>query len=85
MMKKMRMTWKMMSKEEKATIIAENVAKLIYVKGFSQVKLGNAVGVSHTAIQNYLNEKKLPSEEVLEKLASVAGVTTEQFLERGSF
>lgn len=71
--------------EEKKAIVAEHIAKLIYIGGHSQVKLGKMLGVSHTTIQNYLNQKTLPDEAKIKVLASLAGVTPEQFMTKGGF
>ena len=83
----MKMTLKMMmkSKEEKMQAIAYNISKLLYVQGWTQLKLAKALGVSHTTIQNYINQKKLASDSSIKKLAEIAGVTEEEFLIEGSF
>lgn len=82
MMRKKRM---MKSKEEKMQAIAYNISKLLYVQGWTQLKLAKALGVSHTTIQNYINQKKLASDASIKKLAEIAGVTEEEFLIEGSF
>lgn len=82
MRKKKRM---MKSKEEKMQAIAYNISKLLYVQGWTQLKLAKALGVSHTTIQNYINQKKLASDSSIKKLAEIAGVTEEEFLIEGSF
>ena len=82
MMRKKRM---MKSKEEKMQAIAYNISKLLYVQGWTQLKLAKALGVSHTTIQNYINQKKLASGSSIKKLAEIAGVTEEEFLIEGSF
>lgn len=74
----------MKSKEEKMQAIAYNISKLLYVKGWTQLKLAKALGVSHTTIQNYINQKKLASDASIKKLAEIAGVTEEEFLIEGS-
>ena len=66
----------MKNKEEKMQAIAYNISKLLYVQGWTQLKLAKALGVSHTTIQNYINQKKL---------AEIAGVTEEEFLIEGIF
>lgn len=71
--------------DEKKKVVATHVAKLLYVKGFSQVQLGKILGVSHTTIQNYVNQVTLPDETKLQALAELAGVTVEQFLTEGGF
>lgn len=73
------------SKEEKMQAIAYNISKLLYVQGWTQLKLAKALGVSHTTIQNYVNQKKLASDSSIKKLAEIAGVTEEEFLIEGSF
>lgn len=73
------------SKEEKMQAIAYNISKLLYVQGWTQLKLAKALGVSHTTIQNYINQKKLASDASIKKLAEIAGVTEEEFLIEGSF
>lgn len=75
----------MKSKEEKMQAIAYNISKLLYVQGWTQLKLAKALGVSHTTIQNYINQKKLASDASIKKLAEIAGVTEEEFLIEGSF
>ena len=75
----------MKSKEEKMQAIAYNISKLLYVQGWTQLKLAKALGVSHTTIQNYINQKKLASDSSIKKLAEIAGVTEEEFLIGGSF
>lgn len=86
MRKKTRMKKRMMkSKEEKMQAIAYNISKLLYVQGWTQLKLAKALGVSHTTIQNYINQKKLASDSSIKKLAEIAGVTEEEFLIEGSF
>lgn len=86
-MRKMMMMRKMKtkSKEEKMQAIAYNISKLLYVQGWTQLKLAKALGVSHTTIQNYVNQKKLASDSSIKKLAEIAGVTEEEFLIEGSF
>lgn len=87
-LKMMMMTMDMMmtkSKEEKMQAIAYNISKLLYVQGWTQLKLAKALGVSHTTIQNYVNQKKLASDSSIKKLAEIAGVTEEEFLIEGSF
>lgn len=81
----MRMKKRMKSKEEKMQAIAYNISKLLYVQGWTQLKLAKALGVSHTTIQNYINQKKLASDSSIKKLAKIAGVTEEEFLIEGSF
>lgn len=83
MRKKRKMMTK--SKEEKMQAIAYNISKLLYVQGWTQLKLAKALGVSHTTIQNYVNQKKLASDASIKKLAEIAGVTEEEFLIEGSF
>lgn len=85
MRKKTRKKRKMKSKEEKMQAIAYNISKLLYVQGWTQLKLAKALGVSHTTIQNYVNQKKLASDSSIKKLAEIAGVTEEEFLIEGSF
>ena len=87
MILKMMMMRQMMtkSKEEKMQAIAYNISKLLYVQGWTQLKLAKALGVSHTTIQNYVNQKKLASDASIKKLAEIAGVTEEEFLIEGSF
>lgn len=83
---KTRMKKRMMkSKEEKMQAIAYNISKLLYVQGWTQLKLAKSLGVSHTTIQNYINQKKLASDASIKKLAEIAGVTEEEFLIEGSF
>lgn len=81
----MRKKTRMKSKEEKMQAIAYNISKLLYVQGWTQLKLAKALGVSHTTIQNYINQKKLASDASIKKLAEIAGVTEEEFLIEGSF
>lgn len=81
----MRMKKTMKSKEEKMQAIAYNISKLLYIQGWTQLKLAKALGVSHTTIQNYVNQKKLASDSSIKKLAEIAGVTEEEFLIEGSF
>lgn len=86
MMKTMMRIMRMMkSKEEKMQAIAYNISKLLYIQGWTQLKLAKALGVSHTTIQNYVNQKKLASDSSIKKLAEIAGVTKEEFLIEGSF
>lgn len=74
-----------MTHEEKKKIVANNIAKLLYVKGYSQVQLGKMLEVSHTTIQNYLNEVTLPDDAKLRKLARISGVSLEKFMTKGGF
>lgn len=84
-MNKTRKKRMMKSKEEKMQAIAYNISKLLYIQGWTQLKLAKALGVSHTTIQNYVNQKKLASDSSIKKLAEIAGVTEEEFLIEGSF
>lgn len=68
---------------DKKRIVATHIAKLIYIKGYSQVKLGKMIEVSHTTIQNYLNQVTLPDESKIKRLARIAGVTPEEFMTEG--
>lgn len=71
--------------EQKKKIVANNVAKLLFVKGYTQVSLGKSLGVSHTTIQNYLNQVTLPDDDKINILAQLAGVTAEDFMTEGGF
>ena len=46
-------------------------------KGYSEEDLGELLGLSHAAISNYENEKLIPSDKQLRRLAEVFGMNLE--------
>lgn len=71
---------KELSQKEKKKLVATRVATLLYTRGFSQTQLGKMLEVSHTTIQNYLNEQTLPDENKLRRLARIYGLSYEDFM-----
>ncbi len=60
--------------------ISQRIKSLRKQKKLTQKRLGELIGVTHTTISSYENDKGFPSPEVLVRLSSVLGVTNDQLL-----
>ena len=63
--------------------IGERIKELRTTKGFTQSQLADLVGLSYIQVGRYETQKSTPSSDVLQKLASALGTTTD-FLMQGS-
>lgn len=67
-----------MSEEDKH--LGENIAAARKEAGFSQESLSQEIFVTRQAVSNWERGRTRPSQEIIEKLAGVLGVTAEQLL-----
>lgn len=54
-------------------------------KGYSNRRLCEMAGVSHTVLDNWRNRKSIPGVEILEGFSNVLGVSVSQLLENGNY
>lgn len=63
-------------------MLSEQIRRLRSARGLSQVELAHRLGVSKQSISNWENNNIQPSVELLERLADVFCVSTDELLGR---
>lgn len=63
-------------------MLSEEIRRLRTALGITQVALARRLGVSKQSVSNWENNNIQPSIELLERLADLFGVTTDQLLGR---
>lgn len=63
--------------------VAERIALVIAVRGFSQYKVAAALGCTQAAVSHWVNAKTLPNYDELFALADLTGVRVSWLLEGG--
>ena len=64
--------------------IGENIREIRKLKGITQKELGNKLGISQSAINQFENNKTAPKLQTIEKLAIALEVSMYDILKRGA-
>ena len=64
--------------------IGENIREIRKLKGMTQKELGNKLGISQSAINQFENSKTAPKLQTIEKLAIALKVSMYDILKRGA-
>jgi transcriptional regulator with XRE-family HTH domain len=64
--------------------VAERIALVIALRGFSQYDIADVLGCSQAAVSHWVNAKTLPNYDELFAFADLAGVSVAWLLEGGS-
>lgn len=64
--------------------IGENIREIRKLKGMTQKELGNKLGISQSAINQFENNKTAPKLQTIEKLAIALEVSMYDILKRGA-
>lgn len=64
--------------------IGENIREIRKLKGMTQKELGNKLGISQSAINQFENNKTAPKLQTIEKLAIALEVSMHDILKRGA-
>lgn len=72
-----------MSEQEWINIFGDNLEELIAEHGYSQREFADAVGLTESAISQYINKRRMPTVKAIINMAYVLGLDLDEFIDFG--
>lgn len=69
-----------MSEKDFNEIISRNIAFFMSLNGYNQVEIAKAIGVSEASVSTWLNAKKSPRMDKVDKMCELFGISRDDLL-----